>query len=291
MNKSILIQKIKSRTTKNLFDRVVRFIKYFPKQKEIRSLIKKGKFKNSVTKLITGDSFHIVLPDNISRSTYLAGYFEPEDTIAFIKLIKEGDIFLDIGAHIGYYSILAARLVGNTGAVYSFEPTPSTFKVLKSNTDQFKNASAYSYALFSKQGELEFNDYGVQYMSLNSYKKARIKNMELEAEMITVPTITLDDFIKEYKIKPDLIKIDAESAELEILMGASKSLKSLNPIFFIEVGDFENINIGGSKKIIEVFQKEGYQAYEYVHDKFVLIGEKDDKFPSINLFFSKSKLN
>ena len=285
VNKQSLIKDIHAKTSRSLLNRIVRYVKYYPKQSEIKQLIKTGQAKRTTTRLITGDHFDIVLPDNISRNTYLTGFFEAEDTEAFIKLINEGDTFVDIGAHLGYYSMLAARLSGPQGKVVSFEPTPSTFEVLQTNLNRFENSSGYNVALFSTAGELAFNDYGIQYMSLNSYTKARVNGLELEPNEIKVPTIVFDEFVAKHNIEPNIIKIDAESAELEILKGSVETIRKYRPKYFIEVGDFAEIDAQSSLKIIKFLESEGYGCYEYGADGFVPHQKRQDPYPSLNLYF------
>src|ERR1043165_1048267 len=80
-----------------------------------------------------GVEVHVVFPEGMSMALYRYQFFERGLTQYLLDLLKPGMVFFDVGAHFGYYSLLASRLVGGEGAVHAFEPTPSTFDVLRRN--------------------------------------------------------------------------------------------------------------------------------------------------------------
>src|SRR4029450_8092682 len=83
---------------------------------------------------VDGGSRMIVNTDDlIGRVLAIAGVWEPNVTAAFRRTLAPGDVCLDIGAHIGYYTLLAARLVGPEGHVHAFEPAPASFRRLRAN--------------------------------------------------------------------------------------------------------------------------------------------------------------
>lgn len=289
IDKSKLIDNIKRETNSSLISRIVRRIRNNNKLTKIKQLIRDKKSEHSVTKLFTGDPFHIILPDNISKTTYLTGVFESDDSIAFVNLINQGCTFVDIGAHIGYYSVIAARLVGRTGKVYAFEPTTSTYEITTKNLSPFDHAQVFNTALFDTKGEIVFNDYGIQYMSLNSHQSARIKDVKLTPKKIKVPTDTLDAIAGRCNMRPDVIKIDAESAELQILKGAHRVLTEYEPVVIIELGDFIEIDPQSSVKIIDHMARYGYKAYEF-NGEWKLHTKRDELYPSINIYFSKNPI-
>ena len=85
------------------------------------------KIKRSVP-MFWGERITIVYPEYVSGFLGKYGYFERDLTAAVVDLVEPGDTFYDVGAHFGFYSVLAADLVGSSGAVHSFEPTPQTMK-------------------------------------------------------------------------------------------------------------------------------------------------------------------
>ena len=283
LKKEAFIATIDSYNSKSLFSRIQRKLSYFHKQLFIAYLKKYGKVSILNTKIIFGDTMKIVLPDNISIALYLVGFFEAEESKAFSKLMQPGYNFIDIGAHIGYYSVLANYLGGENAKIVAIEPTPSTFKFLSENVQKFANTMCFNIALYSKSGEMDFNDFGVENMCLNSFFDARLDH-KIKGEKVKVKVKTLDNIIEDFNIKPDLIKIDAESAELEILKGAGKAFEN-KATFFVEVGDYNLENTNSSLKIIEYFESKDYKAFEFKEDNFVIHVKKHEKYPSMSLYF------
>lgn len=77
-----------------------------------------------------GDKMLVLLPESVSLSIFLLGFFEEGLTSMVLENVDEGDVFIDVGAHFGYYTLISSLLVGTTGQVHSFEPTPSTYEIL-----------------------------------------------------------------------------------------------------------------------------------------------------------------
>jgi hypothetical protein len=132
---------------------------------------------------------------------------------------------------------------------------------------------------------MEFNDYGLKYMVFNSFKKARLKDIDLVANHINVQTTTLDDYCSINDVKPSFIKIDAESVELHVLQGAVNMIKKFKPAFMIEVGDFEHIDSGSSYKIIAFLTAMSYDVFEYNGNSFVKHEVIKTTYPTLNLYF------
>ena len=82
-------------------------------------------------------SMLVVIPEVVSSDIYRFGFIEPNVARSIIKFVSKNDVVIDVGAHFGFFTILMAELVGSKGKVHSFEPIPSTFNVLKKNTDSF----------------------------------------------------------------------------------------------------------------------------------------------------------
>lgn len=265
--------------------RILRGLRNYSKKKDIMQLLKQTEVRFVEAQMFTGDVMNVVIPDNVSTALYLSGCFEVDDTKAMIDLLNAGDTFIDIGAHIGYYSMLASGLVGNSGKVVSFEPTPSTYSLLVKNMKDKKNVTAENLAVYSIPTNMEFNDYGLKYMVFNSFKKARLNNIELKANHINVQTVTLDDYCSSKAVKPSFIKIDAESVELHVLQGSVETIKKFRPKFMIEVGDFEHIEKGGTYKIISFLTEMSYDVFEYDGASFKPHEIIKTAYPTLNLYF------
>jgi len=232
---------------------------------------KHGLPRPPVGRLRMADAFHlprfaIVTGEAVSEQIASYGIYEERLTEAFLRLMKPGQVALDIGMHLGYYSTLFAQLVGEEGQVHAFEPTPSTCDLAKRNVGQFPRIIVHSCALWSSVRTLPFHDYGLEWMAFNSFADARLEARLPEPAEIQVNTTTLDQFRSDLGRPVDLVKIDAESAEKEILAGAMRFLKLDRPILTLEVGDFAG-NVR-SQELLEMLRAEDYHPWEYVAGSF-----------------------
>lgn len=218
------------------------------------------------------DTFHtrdftIVAGEIVSEDLACYGFMEPELTEAFLHLVKPKHVAVDIGMHLGYFTSLFATLVGPQGKVYSFEPTPSTRDIAALNTSKFDNVSVYPNAVWSRQETMTFHDYGSTYMAFNSVTAARMNQAINKVSEHQVKSISLDEFRHHIDRPIDIIKIDAESAEEQILAGARELLQRDRPIVTLEVGD-EAADIGRSQSLIQTLGSMGYAPWEFLNDAF-----------------------
>ncbi len=130
----------------------------------------------------------------------------------------------DVGANVGYYSLLASLLTGEKGSVYSFEPLPENISYLKKHIElnKLKNVNVVENAVSNKVSKLRFT-------ATNNRSMSHISN---EGE-IEIETTSLDEFIKAGNPFPDLIKMDIEGAEYEALIGAKELFKRKKPVIFL----------------------------------------------------------
>ena len=164
---------------------------------------------------------------------------------------------MDVGAHIGFFSILASELVSENGYVFSFEPTPSIKEVLELNLATCSHCKIVAKAAWSSATLLDFYDFGVQFSAFNTAVSDRLdpeqKKQAIENH-IQIEAITLDSYCTEQSVWPDLIKIDVESAEMQVLEGLSHLLDKGRPVVSIEVGDMDSTIADGvprSRDILE----------------------------------------
>jgi FkbM family methyltransferase len=192
------------------------------------------------SKTFWGDTMAYYLPEG--NAIYYYGFFEANLTNFFINYLQEGDVFVDVGAHVGFYSILASDLVGASGSVHSFEPTPRTFESLLENSHKHPNILVNNFAVLNEEKTLDFVDYGPRYSAFNGFKNRTATNMNFlkrDAMPIKVQSIVLDSYCENNKIKPTFVKIDAEGAEHLILQGMVILLKTARPVISIEVAGEE----------------------------------------------------
>lgn len=146
------------------------------------------------------------------------------------KEIKKGDVVLDIGAHIGYYTILFSELVGPEGKVYSFEPHPKNFHLLKKTveTNNLKNVEIFQNIVSDKNGSVDF------YLSKLDSIGNRMYNSDEADSKIEINSITIDEFLKNRDKKIDFIKMDIQGAEVLAIEGMKNTLTNNSNIKIIQ---------------------------------------------------------
>ncbi len=149
--------------------------------------------------------------------------YEKNETNFVKDSVNKGDIVIDIGANIGYYTLMFAKLVGDTGKIYSFEPDPRNFFILEKNIqiNGYNNVILEKKAVSNKLGK------STLYVNENSAESSMHKPNNVINE-IYVDLITLDNYFEVNSITPDFIKIDIEGYELNALKGMESILQSSN---------------------------------------------------------------
>jgi FkbM family methyltransferase len=160
------------------------------------------------------------------RSLLSVGTYEAFETKVFQSLLRPGIVVADIGANIGYYTLISARAAGDTGLVLAFEPDPRNFALLRRSVEAngYRNVSAQQMALSNRSGSLTL--YADAVNAGNSTLGRG--NVLRELCQYTVKTETLDDFMAREgrNRRIDLIKMDVQGAEGLVLQGASGVLHS-----------------------------------------------------------------
>lgn len=212
-----------------------------------------------------GDQMNVVIPD-VSWYLLAYGYFEEGLTSIALKYVGENQVFFDIGSHVGYYTLLAHRLVGEGGQVHSFEPTPRTYTILRSNVAGRRNIFTNDCAVFSENTDLQLYDYGPTHSAFNSLTRGRLG---VGVFRVPVPTeigvraTSIDKYVESIGVVPDFVKIDAESSELEALRGMTRTLASSRPVVTAEVGDIGVPGVPSSSETVAFMLDLGYQPHEY----------------------------
>jgi FkbM family methyltransferase len=178
---------------------------------------------------------------------YLTGDAEPEVQEALAELVKPGQTVYDVGANIGFFTILCSRLVGPEGRVYAFEPIPQNLATLRHNValNGLTNVTIVEKALSSSTGTAQmFVSPWSAFHSLDVEGATKQENHGPAAGEVTVQTITLDEFLQgEGVCPPDLVKIDVEGAELIVVRGMSETLRTVKPLLLCELHD-TNLDYG-----------------------------------------------
>jgi FkbM family methyltransferase len=213
--------------------------------------------------LFFGERMNVLLPEPVSVELYRCGYFEAGLSAAMIRLLKPGDTFFDVGSHFGYASLLACALVGQDGQVVAFEPTPLTQAILRQNLAEHSQAKVESFAMWRSPGTLLLNDFGLIGSAFNSFAEPRSEFLSTQSRTrMLVPATTLDEYVLKTNMIPNFIKIDAESAEMAIIEGATQTLSTHRPIVTLEVGDFDIPGVPTSRDLVSCMIDSRYHAYE-----------------------------
>jgi len=152
--------------------------------------------------------------------------------------LRPGMTFYDLGSNNGFFSLLAARIVGPTGAIVAFEAEPSLWAGIDENIkmNDAQNVQLVRSAVWSTSGCVDFSSVD-RHSSLDAGLGRVVSSSS--AETISVPSISLDDFAQKER-PPDLIKCDVEGAEVEVFRGARRLLADRRPHVECEVHSADN---------------------------------------------------
>jgi FkbM family methyltransferase len=181
-----------------------------------------------------------------------------------VRQLNPGDTFIDIGAHYGYYSLLAEALVGPSGQIFAIEASSTSAEILKENTTSFSNVRIIQAAASDVRGHITFYEYPVPYAECNTTVKDAYKGerwiqhvKEIENK---VPTVLVDDLMARENITSATFKIDAEGGETAVLRGMVHSLRSFNLVVVMEY-HYTPGKVSVHAEAARVLMDCGYQAH------------------------------
>jgi FkbM family methyltransferase len=191
-------------------------------------LAKVGDSKVRFAPVPGGGRVALTLDESWWRCLYFNGCHEEASTRFTMRHLRPGDTFVDVGANVGYYTMVAASVVGPTGRVYAFEPHPRVAALLALSIKSARlddRITLSRVALSSSRGDATLY---LPSDESNTLEASLVPSEIGQGQAIRVPTLPLDDYAAEHSIKHiRLIKIDVEGAELEVLMGATSVLSQL----------------------------------------------------------------
>jgi FkbM family methyltransferase len=170
------------------------------------------------------------------HNAYLEGSYEPGIQKLLREHLRPGDVFYDVGAHIGFFSMIAARLVGEKGKVFAFEAAPENVAALEQNVRRngLPQIEINPVAVWSKSSLVKFKrPYAGALAGAVIELDARASEAAPELQ-IEVQATTLDSFAEKHPI-PRVVKIDVEGAEAEVLEGAKELFQQCRPLLICEV--------------------------------------------------------
>ncbi|MDI6735143.1 MAG: FkbM family methyltransferase [bacterium] len=247
---------------------------------------------------IQGSKMYINIHDKapIMRKTFLSyavnRVHEESTTEIFKKVVKKGDVVVDLGANIGYFSLLAAKLVGKDGKVYSFEPEPKNYNYLVKNIDLngYNNIFSLQKAISDKAGKIKLYicPYDTGHHTINQYKGIEAYKHDYcyeKKEFIEIETMPLDDFLSDKDFKADVIKMDVEGAEMLALLGMDRVIKeNKNLKMFVEFFPLLIREMGNSPEefILKLLKEYNFSIFVIERDYFGGNVIRDRKYLKIN---------
>ncbi len=197
----------------------------------------------------------------IQRNLFFRGFYELREAKILKKILNSGDVFVDIGANIGWYTVLVGNIVGSEGKVIAFEPGSNIFAHLNRNVEinNFNNVVTENLAISDSNGEIVLS--GVN--GKNGGGASIVRNSENypDKSKETVKMVTFDNYIENHTIDHiKLLKIDVEGAEMLVLKGMLNTLREGKiENLLIEVTNDHLIKLGSSsKEVFELLAKTGY---------------------------------
>lgn len=244
----------------------------------------------SITHFLNNEIKIVLFRDSILCKFIYFG-FEENEIKFLLKYLKKGDTFLDVGANIGMYSLLASKLVEDRGKIVAFEPTPIIFERLQQNIrlNELTNVYAFNLGLSNQKSTIDFHVSKDGHDAWNSFA---LLDLHHESETIKIDVDTIDSFLIEKKIdKVDLIKVDVEGWEKYVLEGSVSLLQKEDaPIFLVEFTETNAFAAGYYLgEIFDYMKSYGYDWYAYDAEQNLLINEKKKlHYPYENLIAIKN---
>lgn len=191
------------------------------------------------------------------------GAYEPYETAFLKSVFHEGDVFLDIGANLGWYSLVLGRHAP-LGRIYAFEPVPETVSRLEKNValNQLDNIQALNLGLFNKKDELAFL-FAEDVSGATSLKMAGQSRGSVPVREVLCKTDTLDNVCQQLDLIPTLMKVDVEGAELMVIEGAIRTLEH-RPIILMELLRKWSLEFGyHPNDVFSLLRTYGYRAWNF----------------------------
>ena len=232
-------------------------------------------YLNSGPICIEGSLMYLDKKDSLFLSVYRE--YETFETDILKSIVKSGFNIIDLGANIGYYTLIFAKLAGPRGSVISFEPDHDNFQLLLNNikANKFNNVTAVNKAVSEKNGTIKL------FLSSHNNGDHRVYDSGDARESVIIKTVSVDNYIdsiSKNKIKIDLVKIDIQGAEFSAIMGMLNTLRNNNSIIIVSEFWPHGLSKFGIKPVeyLKLLRNNGFEIYN-MNEKSQKISKVSDK--------------
>jgi len=181
----------------------------------------------------------LVVPgEQVSQAVYVSGLYEPSTSCVLRQILHEGHTFVDVGANVGLFTMLASRWVGRSGRVIAFEPSGREFARLRHHVDHnaLSNVLALQTAAGDCAGTAVLHVADARYSGLNTIENRFMYDDVVEACREVVPVVEIDDVVRRHGVpRVHAMKIDVEGAEHKVIAGARQTIARDLPVLILEV--------------------------------------------------------
>lgn len=214
----------------------------------IRQFYKRVVKQDHTMRLPTGESITLPISNHFATEAYVtrADVDWGSERLLY-AMLGSGGVFLDVGAHIGYYSLY---ILPRVSAVYSFEPDPRVRVFLEKNVSAKQNIEIVPCAAGATQGKARFT------LELAAEVSHLSSNEEKNSNQIEVDVVTLDAFVASKNLTVEAIKIDAEGYDIDVIRGAMDVLARQKPLVLTEATP--------EAALFELMDRVGYRVFAYV---------------------------
>jgi len=203
-----------------------------------------------------GNRFYMKLHP-MAYSDFIVGIYEPGCVRVLREHVSEGSVCVDIGANLGYLSILMSQLAGAEGQIIAFEPMPDTLELLRENVaiNGLRNIMIVAAAASDVTGSADL----LSEADENVAKTASMVGYRLEGpgRVTNVRSLRLDDYFSGSARLPNVVKIDVEGAETMVLRGARETIARSRPLLLVEVHAWES---SASRDVLQLLSDFGYRT-------------------------------
>lgn len=196
--------------------------------------------------------------ETLSNIIRTRNHYEPKETSVFLSMLKPGDTVLDVGANIGWYSIIGAMKVGDLGSVISIEPENRNFALLLKNIEinSLGNITPYNLAASDVSEER------ILHLSTDNFGDHRLTGSGISKNVQKTRTTTLDEIVESLDAKIGLCKIDVQGWECRVLDGLRRTISIFKPFIMLEFWP-EGLKLSGNSvfHIYGIIAENRYMIY------------------------------